>query len=237
MGRVKRWRHGVWRPSPVAGALLVANTAVFLGQMAQGPAGYEWFVRYGLIPAVLFQGDRFSIPGAPTPYPLTLLTSSFLHGNPGHLAINLAFIAALGSLVERAIGGWRFAAIWTGSVVFGGSVHALLNSGSIIPTIGASAGVAGLIGVVTVGGWAGLVAGGLWLSVQVIGALARVPEMLAPDVAWQAHLGGFAIGITGGLLVRWELQRRLRQRRQGGAASSTDEAGPASTGGRGRING
>ena len=220
-----RWRRGLWRPGPVAGGLLLANTAVFLLQASQGPAGQAWIVRYGLIPAVLVNGERFSIPGAPTPYALTLLTSSFLHGNLGHLAINLAFIAALGSLVERAIGSWRFAVIWTAAVVLGGTFHALINSGSIIPTIGASAGVAGLIGVVTVGGWAGLLAGGIWLSVQVVGALTQAPAVLDPDVAWQAHLAGFGTGIMGGLLLRWELQRRRRKARiHGTVAVGSDDS-------------
>jgi len=210
-----RWRRGFWRPSPVTGALLLANGAIYLLQGAQGSAGQEWIIRYGLLPAVLFNGDRFSIPGSPTPYALTLLTSSFLHGNVGHLAVNLAFIALLGTLVERAIGSWRFAVVWTVSVAAGGTFHALLNSASIIPTIGASAGVAGLIGVVTVGGWAGLLAGGLWLSVQLVGALTQTQAFLDPDVAWQAHLAGYATGIMGGLLVRWELRRRRRRHHSG----------------------
>ncbi|MYD94278.1 MAG: rhomboid family intramembrane serine protease [Chloroflexi bacterium] len=205
-----------WRPGRVTGVLLVANATVFLLQAAQGPAGQEWIVRFGLIPAVLAQGERFSLPGAPTPYALTLLSSSFLHGNPGHLAVNLAFIAVLGSMVERAVGAWRFAALWTAAVILGGAFHVLMNSGSIVPTIGASAGVAGLIGVVTVGGWGGLIAGGLWLSVQIIGAVARAPQLLDPDVAWQAHLAGFAVGVVGGLFVRWEIRRR-RIARLGGA--------------------
>ena len=198
-----------WRPGRVTGSLLAANATVFLLQTAQGPVGQEWIVRYGLIPAVLVQGERFSIPGAPTPYALTLLSSSFLHGNVGHLAVNLAFIAALGSMVEHAVGAWRVAALWTAAVVLGGAFHVLMNSGSIVPTVGASAGVAGLIGVVTVGGWGGLIAGGLWLSVQVIGVVARAPQLLDPDVAWQAHLAGYAVGVVGGLLVRWEVRRRI----------------------------
>ena len=206
-----RWRSGLWRPSPVAGALLLANGAIYLLQAAQGAAGQEWFIRFGLLPAVLVNGDRFSIPGSPTPYALTLLTSSFLHGNLGHLAVNLAFIALLGTLVERAIGSWRFVVVWTVAVAVGGIFHALLNSASIIPTVGASAGVAGLIGVVTVGGWGGLLAGGLWLSVQLVGALTQPQAFLDPDVAWQAHLAGFATGIMSGLLVRWELRRRRRR--------------------------
>lgn len=206
-----RWRSGLWRPSPVAGALLLANGVVYLLQAAQGAAGQEWFIRFGLIPAVLVNGDRFSIPGSPTPYALTLLTSSFLHGNLGHLAVNLAFIALLGTLVERAIGSWRFVVVWTVAVAVGGIFHALLNSASIIPTIGASAGVAGVIGVVTVGGWGGLLAGGLWLAVQLVGALTQAQAFLDPDVAWQAHLAGFATGIMSGLLVRWELRRQRRR--------------------------
>ena len=222
-----RRRSVVWRPGPAAGALVAANVAVFLLQAAQGSAGQEWMIRYGLIPAALFQGERFSIPGAPTPYGLTLLTSSFLHGNPGHLAINMAFIAMLGSTVERAVGVWRFGVLWIASVVVGGTVHALVNSGSIIPTIGASAGVAGLIGVVTVGGWAGLAAGALWLIVQVIGAVAQGPVMLDADVAWHAHLAGFATGVAAGLLVRWEIRRRRGRERPAGAGTTTGGSVPS----------
>ena len=215
----------------------MAKAAVFLFQTAQGPAGQEWIVRFGLIPAVLVNGERFSIPGSPTPYALTLLTSSFLHGSLGHLAINLAFIAALGSLVERAIGSWRFAVLWVAAVALGGAFHALLNSGSIIPTIGASAGVAGVIGVVTVGGWAGLLAGGLWLTVQVIGAVATVPAILDPDVAWQAHLAGFGTGIIGGLLVRWEHRRRRRKARARKTVSRPADAACSDDGLGGGTNG
>ena len=205
--------------------LIAANVAVFVLQAAQGATGQEWIIRYGLIPAALFQGDRFAIPGAPAPYALTLLTSSFLHGNLGHLAVNLAFIAVLGSMVERALGAWRFAVLWTAAVVVGGVGHALLNSGSIIPTIGASAGVAGLIGVIAVGGWIGLVVGGLWLSLQVVGAAAHAPAFLDPEVAWQAHVAGFATGVMGGLLVRWEIRRRRRRSRTGGAVTPAAGSG------------
>ncbi len=208
---MKRWRRSLWRPSVVAGALVVANLATYVLQAAQGPAGQEWVWRYGLLPAVLLDGRGYAIHGSPTPYALTLVTSSFLHGDLGHLAVNLAFIAVLGTMVERAIGSWRFGVVWAAAVAVGGTFHAVLNSASLIPTIGASAGVAGLIGVVTVGGWAGLLAGGLWLSVQLIGALTQPTALLGSNIAWQAHLAGFATGIMGGLLVRWELRRRRRR--------------------------
>ena len=210
---MKRLRHAGWRLKSVTVALIALNSAVFALQVLQGAAGQEWFYRYGLIPAVLFGGDAFSIYGSPTPYALTLLTSSFLHGNLSHLAVNMAFVAVLGSMVERAVGAWRFAAVWTAAVVAGGLFHAFWNSDSIVPIIGASAGVAGLIGMVTVGGWGGLLAGGIWLVAQVIGALAEGPQVLDPEVAWQAHLAGFVIGVVGGLLVRWEIRR---WRRRGG---------------------
>ena len=139
-------------------------------------------------------------------------------------------------MVERAVGAWRIAVLWTVAVVLGGAFHVLMNSGSIVPTIGASAGVAGLIGVVTVGGWGGLIAGGLWLSVQIVGAVARTPELLDPDVAWQAHLAGYAVGVAGGLLVRWEIRRRRRARLDRAKAR---EAGVVRSGcdGRGGIHG
>ncbi len=203
-----RWRRSLGLPSPVAGALLLANLAIYGLQVAQGPAGQEWAWRFGLLPAVLLDSRGYAIHGSPTPYALTLFTSSFLHGDLGHLAVNLAFIAVLGTMVERAIGSWRFGIVWAAAVAVGGIFHALMNSASLIPTIGASAGVAGLIGVVTVGGWAGLLAGGLWLSVQLIGVLTQPPSFLDSNIAWQAHLAGFATGIMAGLLVRWEIRRR-----------------------------
>lgn len=234
---MKRWRPRVWKPTAVAGVLLLANTAVFMYQAALGADGHAWIFRYGLIPAVLMDGERFAIPGSPTPYALTLLTSSFLHGNPSHLAVNLAFIAALGSLVERALGAWRVAVVWTAAVIVGGVFHALMNSESLVPTIGASAGVAGLIGVVTVGGWLGLLAGGIWLSVQVVGALAQAPQLLDPDVAWQAHLAGFATGIMGGLFVRWEIKRRRGIPRSGESRTEGRDAASSPDAQRGEMHG
>lgn len=217
-----------WRPTPLAALLVVGNVAAYLFQTAQGPAGQEWiFVHYGVIPAVLLHGERFAIPGVPEPYAITLLTSSFLHGGLSHLAVNMAFVAVVGTVVERAIGTWRLLVLWIGAVLLGGTAHALVNSESLNPTIGASAGVAGLIGVVAAGGWIGLVAGALWVVLQVVGALGQASEAFGTYVAWSGHLGGFAAGMMGGMFVRWEIRRRRRALKAAGPGGETPRRAPS----------
>jgi membrane associated rhomboid family serine protease len=92
-----------------------------------------------------------------------------------------------------------------------GLAHIVFNSGSMIPTVGASGAISGVLGgylllfprnrvyVMTWGGVAAVPAVlmlGLWILLQFVngvGTVAETPE--TAGVAYLAHIGGFAAGM------------------------------------------
>lgn len=76
--------------------------------------------------------------------PWTALTYALLHGSWSHVLLNSVWLAAFGTPVARRCGVLRFLAVLAAATVGGAVVHAALNASSVIPMIGASAGVSGL---------------------------------------------------------------------------------------------
>jgi membrane associated rhomboid family serine protease len=90
-------------------------------------------------------------PAVPADEPIfhvwQLLTYSALHANLTHLAFNMFGLYMFGRDVERTIGHMRVAALYLASVVSGALVQIAVSFASThsYPTIGASAGVFGLL--------------------------------------------------------------------------------------------
>lgn len=127
-----------------------------------------------------------------------IITSGFLHGSIMHLGFNCYALWVLGSMLERAIGSWRLALCYGGSLLGGAAAVMAFNFDS--PTIGASGAVLGL---------AGAIAGGLrgnWRAIQRSGIAAMLAinlalPLLIPRISFWGHLGGMAAGFTLGMLV------------------------------------
>jgi len=87
--------------------------------------------------------------GAPTT--ITLFSHMFLHGNVSHLVGNMLFLLALGFIVERSI---KSRALYLASYLAGGLGSALFflpfDTNSLMPSLGASGAIAGLMGMYTV---------------------------------------------------------------------------------------
>ena len=139
--------------------------------------------------------------------PWRLVTSGFVHstGPTGilHIGFNLFALVAMGRSLEPAVGAGRFLATFLLSVV-GGALGFALALGvdgpeAWTPVVGASGGVFGLFAaVVIVGRRAGVDVSGL---IGVIG-INLVLGLVVAGIAWQAHLGGLAVGaLCGGALV------------------------------------
>lgn len=77
-----------------------------------------------------------------------ILTSMFIHAGPQHIWGNMIFLAALGDMLERAIGHGRFFTIYMLSGIVGNLFSMLreLLTGQYGSTVGASGAVFGLIG-------------------------------------------------------------------------------------------
>jgi membrane associated rhomboid family serine protease len=175
--------------------------------------------QFGMIPAVLFGGREVPYGLAAIPPWATIFTSMFLHGGWLHLGSNMLFLWIFGNNVEDLLGRARFLLLYLSSGVAAALVQAISAKHSLVPMVGASGAVAGVLGaylvtypranvhvfvwivlffwIVTVPAWLLL---GFWFAMQLFsGLLAGTAE---PGVAFWAHVGGFAAGILLFLLIR-----------------------------------
>ncbi len=133
---------------------------------------------------------------------LTMFVShAFLHGGFLHLAMNSAVLLAIGKAIASRVGARRTIMIFLLSAIGGGAAFGLLSTGNG-PMIGASGAVFGLIGVWQA--WDFTMRRRRNLSVQpvinsVLGlAFANVLLLVAlsSGLAWEAHLGGWLVGVA-----------------------------------------
>ena len=192
--------------------LIALNVLAWLLEISQpSPAALQSFIEaWGVVPREYSAGHDLP-PHIPYPYWSTLITSMFLHGGWGHLGGNMLFLWIFGDNIEHRIGHLRFILFYMLCGIAAGVAHILFNSGSVVPTVGASGAISGVLGgylvlfprnrvyVMTWGGVASVPAVlmlGLWILMQFInqfGAVADTPE--TGGVAYLAHIGGFAAGM------------------------------------------
>lgn len=173
----------------------------------------------GLIPA---QFGRYS--------GLTFLTSFFLHGGLLHLIGNIYFLIVFGDNVEDCLGKWKFFFLVACAALIGDLTHILGNPSSIIPCIGASGGISGvmafyalkfpkvklrfLMRFLVVFRWVSLPAYSMfliWMALQCFGVGAQLKGY--SNVSSLAHLGGAGVGFVFWLLSRETSQKTEPRRR------------------------
>ena len=158
--------------------------------------------------------------------PLQLFTSTFMHAGWGHIAFNMLFLWIFGDNVEDRLGHRRY----LGFYVFCGLVAALVQAvfalDKLIPNVGASGAIAGIMGAYLILYPRAMVqviifpifffpfvvpAVALmlvWFLTQLLSGLEEIGKTTAGSgVAWWAHVGGFAAGALVMLIAR---PRRLR---------------------------
>jgi membrane associated rhomboid family serine protease len=204
--------------------LIAACTVVFLWQTS---LTYDALVRavyaFGMIPSVLFGYDQLPSSIAVVPAPVTVVTSMFLHGGWLHLLGNMLYLWIFGDNVEDELGHGRFLVFYLVCGIVAALIQAVAAPTSDVPTVGASGAIAGVLGAylvrhpfarVTVLAFIvlielpALVVIGGWIVLQFVnGVLAQGGEGPAGNVAWWAHIGGFAAGAI--LINPLRLSRRL----------------------------
>ena len=184
----ERARSGVPWVSQLAAASLVL---VYVAELVLGaPASPLRLLEMGAISGPLVQDGEWH----------RLVTGNLLHGPWWHIGINASALIILGWLIERLIGGWLLALILLASGIAGATASALL--GEHVVAVGASTGIAGLLGGFV---WlrlryrddlppALMLPGWWWLLVLVPIALAS--ELLIPNVDSFGHAGGAVAGLA-----------------------------------------
>ena len=158
--------------------------------------------------------QRVSFPGlgvTPVSVYLTLFTSMFMHGSIMHLAGNMWFLWIFGDNIENDLGRPRYIAFYLATGFLASLTHVVMNASgptSMIPSLGASGAISGVMGaylvmhpkrrvtvillrfVTQVPGW---VAVGMWFGFQIVSSLQALGG--GPSgVAYGAHIGGFIAG-------------------------------------------
>lgn len=148
-----------------------------------------------------------------TAQPVTMfLSHPFLHAGLSHLAMNVVALLGLGASVRARLGpGWAgssgMAVLLAASTLGGGIGFAALGPLSQ-PMVGASGALFGLTGALLCWqGRADRAAGrGLWASLGLAAALMALnlvsAWMVNWQMAWEAHVGGFAGGALAALAIR-----------------------------------
>ena len=133
-----------------------------------------------------------------------LVTAAFLHVGPFHLLLNMLALLVFGTELEKALGRWRFLALYFLSIL-GGAAAIQLFGNPFAPVAGASTALYGLLGglgVLLVSRRQDL--RGL-ITLLVINILISV---LVPNISILGHLGGLVAGaLSAAMLV---LGRRSR---------------------------
>jgi membrane associated rhomboid family serine protease len=191
---------------------IVINVAVYLYEYALGENGGRVFIAsYALVPERLFHASA-AVHG-PVPAGVTILTSMFLHGGFFHIAGNMLYLWIFGNNIEDAMGRARFVAFYLVCGAVAALGHALLNTRSTVPMIGASGAISGVLGAylllypnarvmtlfilgffVRMIEIPALVVLGFWFVFQILNAMVASGE--GGGVAWFAHLGGFIAGMA-----------------------------------------
>jgi membrane associated rhomboid family serine protease len=208
--------------------LLLVNVGVFIAQLGVGLSVSA--IAFGMIPNeivhaadTVYRGERLGLPpGAGIrnldPAWLTLLSSMFMHGSWMHILSNMWFLWIFGNNVEDELGGMRFLLFYLLSGLGAAGAQILVGTASMVPMVGASGALAGVMGaylvlypgsritclvtmivITTVELPAALVLG-FWFLLQVVNGLLDLgPRAFGGGVAHAAHVGGF---IGGWLLIR-----------------------------------
>jgi len=193
--------------SPVL-AIIIANIMLYIAVLVSGEGRYPWGAGEIL-------GDRFTyylglIPYYFTERPWTIFTSMFIHAGFLHILGNMLILFFFGSFLSRLVGSGRFLLVYFIGGLAGNALYLLLGD-SLSIAVGASGAVYAIAGALVV-----LVPRvrvllwfffpmPLWVVVLVFFVLWSIPGLF-PDIAWQAHIGGLAVGLIAGYFFR----RRLR---------------------------
>lgn len=119
---------------PWATWLVALGCILFTGYAFLAADPEQFIGEYGLLP-----GDSWRHGG------LTLITSFFLHGGLLHLLGNLWFLMLVGDNVEDILGRGRFLLLLAASSLLGDVWHWAMDPGSMVPVVGASGGISGLM--------------------------------------------------------------------------------------------
>lgn len=177
--------------------------------------GQIWLtVRFAFLPIRYTGPYAFDIYAVLSP-----ITYSFLHGGIAHLAVNMIWLAAFGSPLANRIGAMRFVTFWMAGAVAAAGLHFVLHPMSAAPLVGASGAISAMMGAaarfafrvdrrqpkpsftgpvlpvpLVLRSRTVIVFLTVWMVVNLVTGLGIGASPDSPQIAWEAHIGGFLLG-------------------------------------------
>ena len=208
----------------VSWGILIICIIVFLWQLSLDNYSLRLAtLKYGVIPSVLF--GHQSLPSELQfihPY-FSIITSMFLHGGWLHIASNMLYLWIFSDNIEESMGHFKFILFYIICGTSAAFAQSIIAPYSITPMIGASGGIAGILGAyivlhpkapvqvlviilifirfISLPAWIVL---GVWIATQF--AAAPVAFSDEGGVAYLAHIGGF---VAGACLIPFFKRREL----------------------------
>jgi membrane associated rhomboid family serine protease len=183
--------------------LIVLNVLVYLFQVGLTEQVQEAFIyAFAVVPAYFSFGSVF--------------TSMFVHGGFAHLAGNMLFLWIFGDNVEDRMGHFRYLFFYLTCGLLAALSQVMLNPESLVPMVGASGAIAGVMGAylvlyphsrvlmlfpfpVFLFELPAIAFLGLWFFVQFLNGIGQLPvfqqDQISGGVAFWAHVTGFAAGL------------------------------------------
>lgn len=193
--------------------IIAVNILVYFKQPGVAEDLKLFFYQYGLVPSELIQASQ-----SVKPY-LNIFTSMFIHGDFFHLAGNILYLWIFGDNVEYILGHARYFVFYFVVGIGAAALHIIFTPDSIIPMVGASGAISGILGayllkfprnrvsillffifIIRIVKVPAFMALSLWFLFQLYnGYFTHVITAGQSGVAWFAHVGGF---ISGFLLIK-----------------------------------
>ncbi len=201
------------KTTPIVTYVLILLNVLFFFLELSG--GEEFVMQWAFIPQRFTASPLAEIP--------TIFTAMFMHAGWGHLLGNMLYLWIFGDNVEDYLGKIKYFFLYIFSGIAATIAQYQFFPDSILPNVGASGAIAGVLGAyilffpgqkvrVLVGqsitAMPALLVIGFWFALQLIsgaGSLASTEE--TGGVAYMAHIGGFLAGLGVAFAFRLFLRR------------------------------
>jgi membrane associated rhomboid family serine protease len=201
--------------------LVLLNVLAFVFELSLGNRSLNRFLmEYAVVPAKLWPAIGHVLSGDlhALPLLLPLLSAMFLHGGFLHVAGNMLYLWIFGDNVEDRLGHFGYLCFYLICGVFASLVQSVFSPDSMIPSLGASGAIAGVLGAYIIKFPKNQVQAifpigfipipfkisavwllGFWFVQQAFNSVASVGQRTMTGVeqggvAYWAHASGFALG-------------------------------------------
>jgi membrane associated rhomboid family serine protease len=198
------------RNFPIVNAsLILANIGVFVYQLTLPPHAFKSFILANAAVPARFAAALSGHTSFAHAF-LPLLTSMFLHAGIAHLLGNMLFLWIFGDNIEDFYGHFTYLCFYIFCGIGAGLLHVAFNYHSMLPSLGASGAISGVMGaylvlypharvltlvfifLIPVPAVVILV---LWFLLQFASGISSLGMATSGGVAVWAHVGGFLLGM------------------------------------------